>query len=86
MEKFKISFRDTVEFKYIEKDSFVDIHSNVRLSVNEVASKAIITLDVSSLSSRLCHYVREYITSIINYPNCVSITLTIPKNEIRFDI
>lgn len=86
MEKFKISFKDTIHLKYIEKDSFVDIHSNIRICANETSSKVFITLDVSSLTTRLCYYVRDYITGIINYPNWVSIELTIPRNEIKFDI
>lgn len=86
MEKFKISFKDNIEFKYIEKDSFIDIHNNIRLVCNEVTNKVTIKLEIISLSNRICHYIREYICGITHCANMTVVELSIPKNEIKFDI
>ena len=86
MEKFKISFKDNIELKYIEKDTFIDIHNNIRLVCNEVTNKVTIELEIMSLSNRICHYIREYICGITNWVNITVVELSIPKNEIIFDI
>ena len=86
MEKFKISFKDNIEFKYIEKDTFIDIHNNIRLVCNEVTNKVTIKLEIMSLNNRICHYIREYICGITHWVNITVIELSIPKNEIKFDI
>ena len=86
MEKFRISFKDNIELKYIEKDTFIDIHNDIRLVCNEITDKVTIKLDIVSLNNRLCHYIREYICGIVHYANITVVELSIPKKEIKFNI
>jgi len=86
MEKFKISFKDNVQLKYIENDSCVDIFNSIKISSNEATNNVVVKLEIMELSNRICHYIREYITNITHYPNVTIVELKIPKNEIKFDI
>lgn len=84
--KFKIKFLDNIELHYIEGNTLVQISNSIEMVTRNSIEHAVIKLKIQSLPTRLCEYIKEYITGISHYVNYTLVTLEINKNAIIFDI